>query len=149
MVARLAARLEDNPDDLEGWLKLARSYRVLGDKPKTLSALAGAGRVAPLNVEVQLMHAAEIIQQAGPDSAVPAAAVSLLQRVLSLDAKNRDALYFVGLSQAQAGELTNAIATWQRLLQELEPGSETYQTVKQRMEILRSRSQKKNGDAGG
>jgi cytochrome c-type biogenesis protein CcmH len=149
MVARLAARLEDNPDDLEGWLKLARSYRVLGDKPKTLTALANAGRRAPLNVEVQMMHAAEIIEQAGPESAVPAAAVSLMKRVLSLDAKNRDALYFVGLSQAQAGNSTAAIATWQRLLAVLEAGSKAHQTVMQRIETLKAQSEKKNGDAGG
>ncbi len=31
MVARLAARLEDQPDDVEGWLRLARSYQVLGE----------------------------------------------------------------------------------------------------------------------
>ena len=30
MVARLAARLEENPQDIEGWLRLARAYKVLG-----------------------------------------------------------------------------------------------------------------------
>lgn len=29
MVARLAARLEENPQDIEGWLRLARAYKVL------------------------------------------------------------------------------------------------------------------------
>jgi cytochrome c-type biogenesis protein CcmH len=30
MVSQLAARLKDNPDDLEGWRRLARAYDVLG-----------------------------------------------------------------------------------------------------------------------
>lgn len=30
MVARLATRLEENPQDIEGWLRLARAYKVLG-----------------------------------------------------------------------------------------------------------------------
>ena len=30
MVARLAARLEETPQDIEGWLRLARAYKVLG-----------------------------------------------------------------------------------------------------------------------
>ena len=30
MVSRLAARLKDEPDDVEGWLRLIRSYVVLG-----------------------------------------------------------------------------------------------------------------------
>lgn len=42
MVAGLAARLKDHPDDAEGWLRLVRAYAVLGDKTKAQSALAGA-----------------------------------------------------------------------------------------------------------
>lgn len=42
MVTQLAARLKDNPDDVEGWLRLIRSYSVLG---RTADA-ADAGRDA-------------------------------------------------------------------------------------------------------
>jgi cytochrome c-type biogenesis protein CcmH len=38
MVDRLAARLKDNPDDLEGWQRLAKSYRVLGENDKASEA---------------------------------------------------------------------------------------------------------------
>ncbi|MEP0509777.1 MAG: c-type cytochrome biogenesis protein CcmI, partial [Aurantimonas coralicida] len=31
MVSQLAARLETNPNDVEGWKRLIRSYTVLGD----------------------------------------------------------------------------------------------------------------------
>lgn len=39
MVSRLAERLEENGDDLEGWLRLARSYVVLGDEESARAAL--------------------------------------------------------------------------------------------------------------
>ena len=42
MVAGLAARLEDAPDDIEGWAMLIRSYRVLGDGAAADDALARA-----------------------------------------------------------------------------------------------------------
>lgn len=42
MVDRLAARLNDNPDDLEGWRRLARAYQVLGDVEKARKAQARA-----------------------------------------------------------------------------------------------------------
>ena len=42
MVERLAARLEQNPGDKEGWARLARAYEVLGDADKARAARARA-----------------------------------------------------------------------------------------------------------
>lgn len=42
MVASLAARLERAPDDPQGWARLIRSYRVLGDQAAANAALARA-----------------------------------------------------------------------------------------------------------
>jgi len=38
MVARLASRLEDEPDDLDGWIRLGGAYVVLGDTPNATVA---------------------------------------------------------------------------------------------------------------
>jgi len=38
MVADLAARLQQNPNDLAGWARLIRSYAVLGDPDKMKQA---------------------------------------------------------------------------------------------------------------
>ncbi len=38
MVDRLAERLKNNPDDLDGWERLAKSYRVLGENDKAVNA---------------------------------------------------------------------------------------------------------------
>ena len=38
MVNRLAERLEENPDDLDGWLQLANAYKVLGEQKNAVSA---------------------------------------------------------------------------------------------------------------
>ena len=42
MVERLAVRLKQNGDDVEGWLRLVRAYMVLGDRDKARQALADA-----------------------------------------------------------------------------------------------------------
>ncbi len=42
MVEGLAARLQQSPDDAEGWVRLVRAYTVLGDIPKRDAALAQA-----------------------------------------------------------------------------------------------------------
>jgi len=45
MVARLAARLETSPDDPEGWARLVRAYRVLGDRDAETRALDRARKL--------------------------------------------------------------------------------------------------------
>jgi cytochrome c-type biogenesis protein CcmH len=45
MVDRLAARLEQNPDDKEGWARLAHAYEVLGETDKAQAARARAAAV--------------------------------------------------------------------------------------------------------
>src|SRR5579859_3543780 len=45
MVAGLAAKLEADPGNLEGWLRLARAYKVLGERDK---AEAARGRASAL-----------------------------------------------------------------------------------------------------
>jgi cytochrome c-type biogenesis protein CcmH len=42
MVERLAARLKDDPDNIEGWLRLAGAYEVIGQKDKAEEARARA-----------------------------------------------------------------------------------------------------------
>jgi cytochrome c-type biogenesis protein CcmH len=45
MVAQLAARLEQNPNDLPGWARLIRSYAVLGDADKMKQAQVRARQI--------------------------------------------------------------------------------------------------------
>ena len=42
MVQRLADRLAEAPDDLDGWLRLANSYRILGEEEQARDALLAA-----------------------------------------------------------------------------------------------------------
>ncbi len=42
MVSRLEERLAADPKDLDGWLRLARAWSVLGDKDKAIAALQSA-----------------------------------------------------------------------------------------------------------
>jgi cytochrome c-type biogenesis protein CcmH len=51
MVDRLATRLKQNGDDVEGWLRLVRAYLVLGDRDKAKSALSDARQAVANDAE--------------------------------------------------------------------------------------------------
>ncbi|ETR74717.1 cytochrome C biogenesis protein [Afipia sp. P52-10] len=51
MVDRLAARLKQNGDDVEGWLRLVRAYTVLGQAEKAKQAISDARSAAQADPE--------------------------------------------------------------------------------------------------
>lgn len=51
MVERLATRLKQNGDDVEGWLRLVRAYMVLGERDQAKAALADARQAVSGNAE--------------------------------------------------------------------------------------------------
>jgi cytochrome c-type biogenesis protein CcmH len=51
MVERLASRLQQNGDDVEGWLRLVRAYLVMGDRDKAKGALIDARQAVANDAE--------------------------------------------------------------------------------------------------
>jgi cytochrome c-type biogenesis protein CcmH len=66
MVDRLATRLKQNGDDVEGWLRLVRAYMVMGDRDKAAGALADA-RQAVANDAERLRQLNEGVKNLGLD----------------------------------------------------------------------------------
>jgi cytochrome c-type biogenesis protein CcmH len=115
MVARLAARLQTTPNDVEGWQRLAHAYNVLGENDKARAAIAHAVRLKPSDVGVQL-SLAEIEKAAAPGEDQPADYLATMKTVLRLDPANTQALYAVGLAEAKAGHAARARQLWSKLL---------------------------------
>jgi cytochrome c-type biogenesis protein CcmH len=66
MVDRLATRLKQNGDDVEGWLRLVRAYMVMGDRDRAKGALADA-RQAVANDAERLRQLNEGLKNLGLD----------------------------------------------------------------------------------
>jgi cytochrome c-type biogenesis protein CcmH len=66
MVERLAGRLKENGDDVEGWLRLVRAYMVMGDREKAKNAQTGA-RQAVANDPERLRRLNEGLKNLGVD----------------------------------------------------------------------------------
>lgn len=124
MIDGLAARLKDNPGDAEGWKRLGRAYRVQEKFDLAKDAYGKAMALLPKDVDVRMAYA-DVLMAMAPEDAkeVPAEFVAVLKDVIGLDARNPDALYYLGLSEAQAGRKAGAREYWSRLLATLPEGS--------------------------
>ena len=134
MVARLAGRLEENPDDLSGWLMLARSYGTLGQAEGERDALAKAAELDPKNPEILAMYGRALRKAAGNRQTEESLAV--MRRLLSVDDANMQALWFVAMGEARAGRKDEARSLFDRALATLPADSPDRAELESRIEVL-------------
>jgi cytochrome c-type biogenesis protein CcmH len=137
MVEGLAARLEAEPNDVEGWRRLGRARLVLGERDKSKAAYAKAVELAPDRVEVLSDYAGALLEGVQGDD-LPQDFVAVLRRILALEPDHPDALWFVGLAEAKAGNRDTAAQMWEKLLGTLPPDSREYAEIKSRLDDLRA-----------
>lgn len=116
MVEKLAARLQANPNDLEGWLELARSYGVLGQDDKAVEAMGRAAALAPERTDIQLDYAEALIRATPEPAPLPASFGVTIERIKAKEPGNLAALYFEGLGAARAGKPDEARKLWGQVL---------------------------------
>lgn len=136
MVARLAERLEDNPDDAAGWARLARSYGTLGEAGRARDAFARAAALDPDNPALLQAYGMAIVEAAPDGAPPPQEAVDVFRRLAEIDGDNRAALWHLGLAAARSGDAAEARGLWRRLLALLAPESAAHAAVKEAIERL-------------
>ena len=140
MVDQLAAKMQANPDDIDGWVKLARSYTVLSDHEKAAAAAKQAVDRAPQRVDARIAYADALLGTAPENGPMPGEAVKALREVLNIDAANKEALWLLGLDAAQGGRRDEAAELWNRLLAQMDPKDPDRDTVRQRIAALKTGS---------
>jgi cytochrome c-type biogenesis protein CcmH len=115
MVARLARQLEENPNNLEGWLMLGRSYAVLQELPLALRAYQRADRLSGGKSVEALLGEAEVLALQDP-SELEGRAGRLIDRALVLEPNSGRVLFFAATVAARRGELPLARERFARIL---------------------------------
>ena len=136
MVQQLAARLNEKPDDLNGWLRLGRSYSVLNRKAEARDALAKAAALAPGNTDVLLLYG-RAIRAADGDKQTPES-VAVMRQVLDVDPKNIEALWLVGMAEAEAGDRAAGTAKMQQALDQLPADAPNRDALEKRLGDLKN-----------
>jgi cytochrome c-type biogenesis protein CcmH len=121
MVARLEKRLQEQPDDAEGWLRLGRAYGVMGRQEAAEAAYARAYKLMPDNPEVVAEYASFLYNMDPQNTGGPV--YTLFSKLLKLDPQNEDAMWFLGLVAFQKGDYKQALGYWEPLQKALPAGS--------------------------
>ncbi|MGB5539167.1 MAG: c-type cytochrome biogenesis protein CcmI, partial [Gammaproteobacteria bacterium] len=103
MVSKLAARMAGNPDDLRGWLMLAKSYSVLNRFDEALPAYRNILRLGGGDNAAVLTDFADALV-ASNDGHFTDEAGTMLARALALEPDNLKALWLAGHWKNQSGD---------------------------------------------
>src|SRR5437763_1234363 len=115
MVARLSRQLERDPQNLDGWLTLGRSYIALQEYPLALRAFERAERLSGGQNAEALTGEAEALVLTD-ESELNGRAGRLIERALVRAPDSGKALFFGGAVAARRGDLPLARARFVKLL---------------------------------
>jgi cytochrome c-type biogenesis protein CcmH len=115
LVEKLRVRLQNEPDNAEGWAMLARSYMVIGKPDEALAAFDKATTLSPQDAGLVADHANVLAQREG--LAPGGKASALLDRALALDAKQPKALALAGIAAFERQDFATAVRHWEAALQ--------------------------------
>ena len=136
MVDSLANRLASDPDDVQGWLRLAHARLVLGEKEPATAAWKKAAALQPDNAGILLDWAEGLISASSPDLPDPAELDPLLEDILALEPENRRGLQLAGAYALAKGNRNGAVTHWTKLLELLDPGDPAYVRWKRQLDLL-------------
>lgn len=113
MVATLEQRMQQNPDNAEGWAMLARTYMVLQQYEKAANALYKLRDLIGDTPDVLADIAdAVAMNQGGSLDGEP---IQLLRQALDANPAQPKALWLVGMYEFQRGNATEALLHWRKL----------------------------------
>jgi len=137
MVDGLAARLEQDPSDLTGWLRLARAYGVMNRPEEAVQALDSAANQAGEDAEELdavlrgYLSFAQATSTRPPDQAAVVAG-----RLYAVDPDHPGALWVLADAARLAGETSAARGFFKLLLERLPENSPEMAEVQRQLDLL-------------
>jgi cytochrome c-type biogenesis protein CcmH len=141
LVALLAQKVRDTPDDPRGFVFLGRGYLTLNDPAMAAKAFARALALEQRQKKVEPgLYSAygEALTRAAMGAVTPDAE-NAFRSALALDPKDPAARYYLGLAYAARGQAPQALAFWESLLADL-PSSALRSELVDRVAALKARA---------
>jgi cytochrome c-type biogenesis protein CcmH len=120
MAAKLAAKLQKEPDNAEGWVMLARTYYALNRYDDAAPAFEKALTLVPDDAGLLADYADSIGAAQG---GLRGKAMELVARALKADPTHWKALALAGTAAFERKDYAQAVAYWERMKATVPPGS--------------------------
>lgn len=120
-VEQLAERLKGQPDDVEGWAMLARSYGMLGRLDDALTAYQKA--VALNGQDARLLADYADTLALKNDRNLEGEPLALVERALKIEPTNLKALSLAGAAAFNRQDYAGAVRYWEQVVQHAPPES--------------------------
>jgi len=134
LIIKLKEHLQQQPEDLEGWTMLGRSYSYLQQYQNAADIYAQLYRRKPDDAEIILQYANNLgMARNGDMTGEPA---QLIFKAVQLAPDNANILWLAGLAKAEEGSSREAAAYWQKLAGLLPANSEALQQVQKMLKSL-------------
>ncbi len=128
LIVDIEKRLEENPNDLEGWQVISQTYLSLG---RYSDAKQAYQRVLTLGGETAFAYASLADATAlAAGGQITEEASQYIQRALTIEPNNRQALWLAGLGAAQSGDQVMAKQHWTRLIPLLDDAPQQQQELR-------------------
>ncbi len=140
MVAGLAAKLEKEPDNLQGWAMLARSYKAMRRPGDAEKAFERAWKL--VETDAQLLADYADLLASGAGGKFDGRPLKLIEKALQIDPNHSQALWLSGSAAFDQGRFDKAVADWERLLKTVPADSEDAQMISANIAEARARAGK-------
>lgn len=138
MVLVLEKKMQERPDDVEGWMLLARSYAATGKMEKALSAYAHLAKIAPGDASILADYADALALSRGRNLA--GEPMQIVMRALEADPRHPKALALAGTAKLNSGEFAESLVYWERLYAVFPAGSNESKEARDIIEDVRARA---------
>ena len=133
MVAKLEQRLQEDPENAEGWQMLGRSYLYMQRYKDAVSAYEKALRLEKNDPQILTDYAEALAMVRQGD--MQGKPTEYVQQALKLNPMLPKALWLAGAAKVQIQDYQGAIDYWQRLIKMHEPDSEGAVELQKRIDM--------------
>lgn len=121
-IRRLAERLKQQPDDLEGWVLLGRSLQATGQPDKAVGAYETALKLMPESLDLKGLYAQALAE--ANHGRVAGRPAELTEEILAKNPNHKAGLWMAGVAAAETKDTARAVGYWKRLQSQFPTDSE-------------------------